>query len=226
MLRRNGSSAASSVAVGPYVGALTMELQADTDSEVAAWIAAGRPPIFFGFGSITVKSPAELLKIVSTACAQLGERALIYSAATDCGDTATLSHVKVVKAMNYAAVFPACRAVVHHGGTGTTAASLRAGVPTLILSADLDQTIWGVVVKRLKVGTARRLSGLTKQSLISALGTVLAPECAARARDIAQRMTKPAASVKAAVDLVETIAAESPMTGSHLQTFSRSRATT
>ena len=53
--------------------------------------------------------------------------------------------------MNYAAIFPACRAVVHHGGAGTTAASLRSGVPTLILwtlvrSAALgscDQTVEG-----------------------------------------------------------------------------------
>ena len=63
----------------------------------------------------------------------------------------------MVGAVNYAAIFPACRAVVHHGGAGTTAAGLRAGVPTLILSTLPDQPIWGLS-KRLKVGTARRFS--------------------------------------------------------------------
>ena len=61
--------------------------------------------------------------------------------------------------MNYAASFPACRAVVHHGGAGTTAVGLRAGVPTLILWTR-DQPIWGAAVERLKVGTARRFSPL------------------------------------------------------------------
>ena len=60
--------------------------------------------------------------------------------------------VKIVGTMNYADTFPACRAVVHHGGVGTTAASLRAGVPTLILSTDIDQTLWGASVKRLEGG--------------------------------------------------------------------------
>ena len=40
-----------------------------------------------------------------------------------------LDHVKIVSAVNHAAIFPVCRAVVHHGGAGTTAAALRAGTP-------------------------------------------------------------------------------------------------
>ena len=65
-----------------------------------------------------------------------------------------LDHVKVVGAVNHAAIFPACRAVVHHGGAGTTAIGLRAGVPTLVLWMLADQPIWGAAVKRLKVGAA------------------------------------------------------------------------
>ncbi len=62
--------------------------------------------------------------------------------ASDFSNVPHPDHVKVVDTMNYAAAFPLCRAVVHHGGAGTTAAGLRAGVPTLILSTDLDQTPW------------------------------------------------------------------------------------
>ena len=146
----------------PFVGALTMELPTDADEEVASWIAAGTPPIFFGFGSIPVESPADTIAMISAACAQLGERALVCAGWTDFSDVPHFEHVKVVGAVNYAAIFPACRAVVHHGGAGTTAAGLRAGVPTLILSMDLDQTLWGARVKRLKVGTARRFSTTTR----------------------------------------------------------------
>jgi UDP:flavonoid glycosyltransferase YjiC (YdhE family) len=194
----------------PFVGALSLELPTDTDDEVASWIAAGTPPICFGFGSISVDSAADMLAMISAACAQLGERALVCSGGTDFSNVSHSDHVKVVGPVNYAAVFPACRAVVHHGGGGTTAVGLRAGVPTLILSTDLDQTLYGAAVKRLKVGTARRFSTTTEQSLLADLRTILAPQYATRAREIAALMTKPAESVAAAADLVEDFARLSP----------------
>ena len=70
----------------PFVGTLTMELQTDTNEEVASWIAAGKPPICFGFGSMPVQSPAETLEMISAACEQLGERALICVGGTDFSD--------------------------------------------------------------------------------------------------------------------------------------------
>jgi UDP:flavonoid glycosyltransferase YjiC (YdhE family) len=190
----------------PFVGALTMESTTDADEEVASWIAAGTPPIFFGVGSVPVESPADTLTMFSMACAQLGERALVCSAGTDFSRVPHLDHVKIVGTMNYAEAFPACRAVVHHGGAGTTAAGLRAGVPTLILSTMADQAYWGTRVKRLKVGTARRFSATTKESLVADLRTILAPQYVTRAREIATRMTKPAESVSRAADIVENFA--------------------
>jgi UDP:flavonoid glycosyltransferase YjiC (YdhE family) len=190
----------------PFVGTLTLESPTDADEEVASWIAAGTPPICFGFGSIPVESPADMIAIIAAACAQLGERALVCAGATDLSNVRHFEHVKVVGAMNYATIFPMCRAVVHHGGAGTTAAGLRAGVPTLILWMADVQVVWGAAVKRLKVGTARRFSATTEKSLVADLRTILAPQYAARARDIATRMTKPAESVAAAADRVENFA--------------------
>ncbi|OBA84267.1 glycosyl transferase family 1 [Mycobacterium sp. 1164966.3] len=190
----------------PLVGALTVEMPTAVDEEVASWIAAGTPPIFFGFGSMPVKSPADTLAMIAATCAQLGERALVCAAGTDFSHVTHYEHVKVVGAMNFAAAFPACRAVVHHGGTGTTAAGLRAGVPTLILSTWLDQILWGAQVKLLKVGTSRPFSSTTQESLVADLRTIITPEYVARAREFATQMTKPAESVAAAADLVENFA--------------------
>ncbi|GBE68207.1 glycosyltransferase [Mycobacterium sp. MFM001] len=190
----------------PFVGALTMELPTDADEEVASWIAAGTPPICFGFGSTPIKSPADTIAMISAACAQLGERALVCSGWTDFGHVPDSQHIKAVKAVNYAATFPACRAVVHHGGSGTTASGLRAGVPQLILSALPDQPIWAAQLKRLKVGSGRRFSTTTQESLVADLRTILAPQYMARAREIATRMSKPAESIAAAADLVENFA--------------------
>ncbi|MGZ4583092.1 MAG: glycosyltransferase [Mycobacterium sp.] len=190
----------------PFVGALTMELPTEVDDEIASWIAAGTPPIYFGFGSMPVESPADTIAMISDACAELGERALIGSGASYFTDTHSPDHVKVVGAVSHAAIFPACRAVVHHGGAGTTSAGLRAGIPTLILWIAFDQPIWATVVKRLNVGTSRRLSRTSRKSLVADLRRILAPEYVARAREIGGRMTKPAASVAATADLLEEAA--------------------
>jgi UDP:flavonoid glycosyltransferase YjiC (YdhE family) len=187
----------------PFVGALTMELSTDADEEVASWIAAGTPPIFFGFGSIAIGSPADTFEIISAACAQLGERALVCAGWSDFDNLPHSEHVKVVKAVNHAAIFPTCRAVVHHGGAGTTAAGLRAGVPALILWLLADQPYWGAALKQLKVGTVRRFSATTQKSLVADLRTILAPDYVERARHTATQMTKPAESVAAAANFLE-----------------------
>ncbi len=190
----------------PFVGALAMELATDADEEVASWIAGGTPPIFFGFGSIPVESPADTIAMISAACAQLGERALVGSGSTDFSDVPHFEHVKVVGVVNYATIFPACRAVVHHGGAGTLAAGLRAGVPQLILWTLPDQPFFAAQLKRLKVGAGRRFSTTTEKSLVADLRRILTPQYAARARDLAPRITKPAESAVAAADLVENFA--------------------
>lgn len=187
----------------PFVGALTMELTTDADDEVTSWITAGSPPICFATGSIPVESPRDTVEMISSACAQLGERALVCGGGTDFSGVPLPDHVKVVGTVNYAAVFPACRAIVHHGGSGTTAASMRAGVPTLILWSSADQPYWGNQLKRLKVGAARRVSKANRESLVTDLRRILAPDYAARAREIAPQMTEPAESVTKTADLFE-----------------------
>ena len=68
----------------PFVGALTLELPTDADDEVLSWIAAGTPPIYFGFGSgVWLQHPAHTFGLISVACARLGERALICAGASD-----------------------------------------------------------------------------------------------------------------------------------------------
>jgi UDP:flavonoid glycosyltransferase YjiC (YdhE family) len=94
----------------PFIGTLTLELTTDADDEVASWIAAGTPPIYFGFGgAIPVESPADTVAMIGAACAQLGERALVCSGWSDFSHVPHFDHVKVVGAVNHAAIFPACR---------------------------------------------------------------------------------------------------------------------
>ena len=190
----------------PFVGTLAMELTTDADEDVLSWIAAGQPPIYFGFGSTPVQSFDATVDVIAAACAELGERALIYAGGRELDRISAPDHVKLVGAVNFATIFAACRAVVHHGGAGTTTAGLRAGLPMLILWTWADQPLWAAQVKRLKLGLGRRFSETTQTSLISDLRVILQPEYAARAREIAPRITKPAAGVVAAADLLENFA--------------------
>ena len=189
----------------PFVGALTLELPTEADDEVLSWIAAGTPPIYFGFGSgVWLQYPAQTFGLISVACARLGERALICSGASDFADAPHSDQVKIVGAVNHSAVFPACRAVVHQGGAGTTAAGMRAGIPTLILWHPInDQQIWADAVTRLKVGSGRAFSASNLGSLVADLRSILDPQCITRAREVAAQMTKPAVSVARAADLLE-----------------------
>ena len=187
----------------PIVGAITLELPTSVDDAVTAWIAAGPAPIYFGFGSMPVEDPAEGVAMITDVCNQLGQRALICSGTLAVKNVGNSDQVMVVPSVNHSAVFPLCRAAVHHGGAGTTAASVRAGIPTLVLWVGADQPVWARQVRRIGVGTYRRYSTLDRRELLKALREVLQPRCAVRAREVAATAIKPPRSVAAAADLVE-----------------------
>ncbi|MCV7089689.1 glycosyltransferase [Mycobacterium interjectum] len=190
----------------PFVGALTLELPTDADDEVLAWIAEGSPPICFGLGSTPISAAADLVAMVGAACEQLGERALMCSGPNDFADAPRFDHIKVVQEVNHAAVLPACRAVVHHAGAGSTAAGLRAGIPTLAVWLWLDQPVWAAGLERLGVGFGRQFAATTQESLVADLRRILAPDYATRAREVAARMSRSADSVARAADLLEDAA--------------------
>ncbi|WP_369807352.1 glycosyltransferase, partial [Mycobacterium sp. 852002-51057_SCH5723018] len=86
----------------------------------------------------------------------------------------------------------------------TTAAGMRAGIPTLILWHGIDdQPVWAAAVERLNIGTGRPFWGATEQSLVADLRSVLTPERAAKARDVGAKMTTAGESVARAADLLE-----------------------
>ena len=198
----------------PLVGSMSLELPTAGDDELSAWIDDGTPPIYFGFGSMPVDSPSDAIAMITSVCADLGERALISTGVWNVGAVPTDDRVRLVGAVNHSKVFPACRAVVHHGGAGTVAASVRSGVPTVVLWVGADQPVWASQINRLKVGVAQRFSRTSERSLAKALRTALTPECRARARDAAARMTPPAQSATMAADLLESAARRGRVTSS------------
>jgi len=127
--------------------------------DLARFLASGTPPVYVGFGSMTTSDPRELTRIAVDALRAAGQRGVLLSgwaglgAGTGSGTGGQVAeHVHVVSDVPHAWLFPRMAAVVHHGGAGTTAAGLRAGVPTIVAPVSADQPFWGARVAQLGAG--------------------------------------------------------------------------
>lgn len=193
----------------PFVGFLGLSgeqrrrIAADTaDAELLDWVRTGTEPVYFGFGSMPVPDPAAVVGAIVTACDRLGVRALISTGWADLAPS-DAENVRVVGALDHEQILPLCRVAVHHGGAGTTAAAMRAGIPSLVCWVGSDQPFWGARCVRHGVGASTRLKGLTAETLVAELTTVLAPDCARRAEEIAGELITPEQAVLRCADLIE-----------------------
>lgn len=121
-------------------------------AELEDFLNAGEPPVYIGFGSMSGRDPERLAAIVLEALAKSNQRGLLL---TGWGGLRALSvpeSVFVIDSAPHGWLFPRMKAVVHHGGAGTTAEGLRAGKPSLILPFAVDQAFWGRRVEALGVG--------------------------------------------------------------------------
>lgn len=144
--------------------------------ELVDFLNDGPPPVYFGFGSIFGRSPQRVAELILQAVQQTGVRAILLRGwggleppARALGD-----NVLFIDSAPHDWLFTRMRAVVHHGGCGTTAAVLRAGKPQIICPFFGDQPFWGNVVAKLGVGpppiAQRRL---TVERLSTALQQVM-----------------------------------------------------
>lgn len=122
------------------------------DGELAAFLDAGEPPIYVGFGSMTTRDPRATARQVVEGLRRAGLRAVLATGwgALAAGDLPEGVHA--IEGAPHHRLFERVRAVVHHGGAGTTAAGLRAGLPTLVCPLIMDQPFWGRRVHALGCG--------------------------------------------------------------------------
>jgi sterol 3beta-glucosyltransferase len=148
----------------------------DNDSEWQApqelrdFLAAGDKPVYIGFGSMREKDPEAMTRLLLDAVRLAGKRALLLSGWAGIGAVDLPSDVFLLDYAPHRWLFPQVAAVVHHGGAGTTAAGLRAGVPSVIAPMMSDQPFWGRRVHELGAGTKPiPKSQLTVDTLAAAL---------------------------------------------------------
>jgi len=122
--------------------------------ELAAFLAQGEPPVYIGFGSMTAKDPEGLSRLVLDAVLRTGQRAVVATGWGAIAEQTTSKRVFVLDQAPHGWLFPRMRAIVHHGGAGTTAEALRAGKPSVIVPFIVDQQFWGKRVEAMDAGTA------------------------------------------------------------------------
>lgn len=119
-----------------------------------AFLDAGDPPVYIGFGSMAGRNPAQMAGLVLRALAQSGQRGLLLTGWGGLRTQALPSNVFVLEAAPHRWLFPRMAAVVHHGGAGTTAEGLRAGKPSVIAPFAFDQSFWGARIQAMGLGPA------------------------------------------------------------------------
>lgn len=109
-------------------------------------------PLYIGFGSMSSKAPEETAKLVFQALNKTDQCAVVSSGWGGLSKTELPDNVLMMESVPHSWLFPRVRAVIHHGGAGTTAAGLTAGVPSIIVPFHGDQPFWGQKVRELGVG--------------------------------------------------------------------------
>ena len=171
---------------------------------VAAFLAAGPAPIYFGFGSMSTREQEKLVVLILTSLRLTGQRGILTGFRFDATRIRDSENCIVVDEVPHPLVFTRVAAVVHHGGSGTTATAARAGVPQIIVPHILDQYYWGEQIFRCGVGPAPiRRSRLTTGRLAAAINECIADQrYTDRASKIAGEIEKQD-SLGLAVDYIE-----------------------
>jgi vancomycin aglycone glucosyltransferase len=176
---------------GPWVLADIATLPRDVD----AFLQAGDPPIYFGFGSMPAAGRTSHALI--GAARAVGRRAILSRGWADLDLIDREPDCIAIGDVDHRALFPRVAAVVHHGGAGTTLAAAGAGVPQVVVPMFSDQPFWASRVRDLGLGTSIPFAELTSETLAAALHAAGSAAIAEQAALITTRIVLDGAAVAA-----------------------------
>jgi len=167
---------------------------------ISDFLAAGEKPAYMGWGSMTCKTSEYMCELVVKAAKLSGARAIISSGWADLGLSVLQAATEDESLLTYAKekilfvgnaphewLFPQCACAVHHGGSGTTNASLRSGAPTIITPVLLDQFDHARIVNELGIGVGftKQFQKITAEELADAMKTCMSsPQIAKKAKEV------------------------------------------
>lgn len=159
--------------------------------DLRAFLDAGTPPIYVGFGSM--RAPAGIVEAAAAAIRARGHRVLLGRGWSEFDPEGCFA----VGEVNQQALFGRVAAVVHHGGAGTTTTAARAGAPQVVVPQMADQPYWAARVAELGIGAAHAGPTPTAESLAAALDVALTPAVRERAATVAPAIRTDGATVAA-----------------------------
>jgi UDP:flavonoid glycosyltransferase YjiC (YdhE family) len=176
--------------------------------ELAAFLAAGEPPVYLGFGSMAALGGQALM---GEAIAGLGgRRALIYAGWGEFDPGALPPSAHLIGDTPHGWLFPRCRLVIHHGGAGTTHAAARAGKASVVVPFAGDQPFWAERLRR--VGAAPPpvpAKGLSASRLAHTIAAAETPALGEAAATLGSAMAGED-GLAAALGAIETLARGEP----------------
>jgi UDP:flavonoid glycosyltransferase YjiC (YdhE family) len=146
--------------------------------ELDAFLEAGPPPVYVGFGSMPKRDQVRNVPLVVEAARAAGQRVIIAKFWDEPSGYSRSRDVFFIRKFPHLVLFPRMAAVVHHGGAGTTASGALSGVPQIIVPHILDQYYWGGKVHKARLGpkpiprsrlTAGRLAAAIRECASSTL---------------------------------------------------------
>jgi sterol 3beta-glucosyltransferase len=178
-------------------------------ADLLQFMHAGKPPVYVGFGSIADPAlAAQTTHLVVDALKQSGQRGIL---ATGWKGMSKLDNVPegifILEEAPHAWLFPQMTAVIHHGGAGTTAAGLRAGVPSIIVPSSNDQFAWGRRIHELGAGSKPiPRKNLTVAKLADAIKQVMTKEIIITAKDLGNKIRTEKGAETAANIIIDCLA--------------------
>jgi UDP:flavonoid glycosyltransferase YjiC (YdhE family) len=154
-------------------------------STLLDFLQSDSPPVYIGFGSMSNRNPEQTADLIIQALLRINQRAVLLSGWGGLLKAIIPDSIYMIDSIPHSWLFPRVSAVVHHGGASTTAAGLRAGVPSIIVPFFGDQPFWGQRIADLGVGSKPiPRQKLTVERLAKAIQDVVTNE------DIRQRAAK------------------------------------
>nr|POF17089.1 isoform 2 of sterol 3-beta-glucosyltransferase ugt80a2 [Quercus suber] len=180
--------------------------------ELQAFLDAGPPPVYIGFGSIVLDDPDAMTSLIFEAAKKTGQRVLLSKGWGGMGadEMGVPDRIFMLGNVPHDWLFKHVSCVVHHGGAGTTAAGITAGRPTVVVPFFGDQPFWGAMVARAGAGPEPiHHKQLTADNLADAITTCLKPESQERAQELADKIAHERGSDKGAQCFHQTLDVDS-----------------
>lgn len=139
------------------------------NTQLTEWLAAGHKPVYIGFGSIPVPGPEKLRDIINYVLKNSAHRIIFCKGWSHIPGLPTHPNLFIVSQTDHQWLLPQCKAAVIHGGIGTLAAVLKAGIPVIVASIFVDQPLWGNMIAKKKNGLHIPWRKLTAAKLLQAI---------------------------------------------------------